>query len=102
MGAPARHKLIARFAEVLFLDLPLFSQEAEQRLLRATRQRFQPGRQLSRFASRRADEQADHVGIFRKKYRPRKRKMMSGDQPAKKGGSCPMPPMACSSCSIDQ
>jgi len=43
-----------------------------------------------------------YVGILKKKYSPRKKKMMSGDHPAKSGGSCPTPPMASSNAAIAQ
>src|SRR5260370_21052427 len=35
-----------------------------------------------------------YVGILKKKYKHRKKKMMSGDHPESCGGSCPTLPMA--------
>src|SRR5712671_1275598 len=42
------------------------------------------------------------VGILKKKYRPRKKKTISGDQPASRGGSWPTLPMAASSSAPSQ
>lgn len=35
-----------------------------------------------------------HVGIFKKKYIPKKQKTVSGAQAANRGGSCPTAPIA--------
>ena len=43
-----------------------------------------------------------YVGIFKKQYAPRKRKIASGDHPASSGGNWPTAPMASNNRAIDQ
>jgi hypothetical protein len=43
-----------------------------------------------------------YVGILKKKYNPRKKKIISGAHPARNGGNCPTPPIAVNSSAPNQ